>query len=238
MKRAIATVGVRRRRGYCPAPAVDDVRTHLEPKELLDFFNKLPETGFWHSYFFINYMYGCRVSEPALMLDTDVAAQEQRIVIKRLKKTRGECGYREHSYFASAAVLDAVKTAQKYKQQKRWTANPFLFPSSIQRGDEAGAERLSRMRHQMTDGVMWQAVSRWTAMRVFERVAQNLGFPVELQHSMALRDTRAVLLLASGTPIEQVQHNLGQSDIKMTQRYTAAAKTVRGLETLKPEFGL
>lgn len=226
-----------KRRGYFAGQEiVDATRQHLEPNELKEFFKFLPPTSFWYPYFFIQYFYGCRLSEPALILDEDVSFKKKMIVIRRLKKAQEREGYREHVYAADQRILDCVTVALRWKEHKHIEENPFLFASS-RRTKVVGAERLSQLRN--LDG--WQAVSRFTAHRMFQRIATHLKLPENLRHSHVLRHTRATLMLAAGASPEQVQFLLGHSSLKMTMRYIGVADSMRSklnADVLKMGLGL
>lgn len=215
---------LRRRGKFAGKEIVDAQRKHLEPDELQRFFKTIPPTSFWHPYFYIQYIYGCRLSEPALILDEDVSFTDKQIIIKRLKKNQEkvEGGYKEHVYSADERVLNAVRIAQRWKQHNKEEENPFLFPAK-KRTKAPGAERLSQLRH--LDG--YGAISRFTASRVFTEVAVRAKLPERLQHSHVLRHTRATLLLASGVPPQQVQFLLGHNNLKMTERYLGIAESMR-----------
>jgi len=211
------------RRGYFAGQEIiDKTRMHLEPAELQRFFSYMPSTSFWYPYFFIQYFYGCRLSEPALLLDEDVSFEQNKIVIRRLKKVSEAAGYKEHVYPMDPRVTECVKTAYRWKEHRHQQENPFLFPSQRKRS-KTGAERLSQLRN--IDG--WQAVSRFTAHRVFKQIAKALKLPDNLQHSHVLRHTRATLLLASGVAEEQVQYLLGHGSVQMTRRYLGVAESMR-----------
>ncbi len=198
-------------------------RMHLEPAELKAFFKSISAASFWYPYFYIQYFFGCRLSEPALILDEDVCARQ--IIIRRLKNAKEESGFREHTYAIDPRVLEAVKSATAWKEAKKVTENPFLFPSTRSRKNEdVGAERLSQLRN--IGG--WQAVSRFTAHRMFCDIAVSAHIPPNLQQSAVLRHTRAVVLLSSGQSPDEVMRQLGHSSMKMTSRYMYAAEAARG----------
>lgn len=214
-------------RGHFAGQEIMRDRQHLDPDELRAFFKALSPTSFWYPYFYIQYFYGCRLSEPALILDEDVSLtkRHEQIIIRRLKKAQEESGFREHVYMLDPRVIEVVKTAMAWKEHKKVTENPFLFASNRRRtSDEVGAERLSQLRN--IEG--WQSVSRFTAHRVFCKIAKTVKIPENLQHSVVLRHTRAVVLLSSGAVAETVMHVLGHSSMKMTCRYLEVAEIVRG----------
>lgn len=214
-------------------------RDHLDPKELQAFFKVLPETSYWYPYFFIQYFFACRLSEPALILDTDINVKRNEIHVKRLKKPNDEDGYSEHVYKLDPRVLACVRVAQRWKEQRKVTDNPFLFASNRKRETEdVGAERLSQLRN--LDG--WQSVSRFTAHRMFQRIAAEIKLPERLRHSHVLRHTRAVVMLACHADIKTVHEHCSHSSIKMTQRYQAfaddAAEKMKHTEIVKMGLGL
>ncbi len=200
-------------------------RQHLEPDELRAFFKFLPPTSFWYPYFYIQYFYGCRLSEPALILDEDVSFKKKQIIIRRLKKAQEENGFRENVYALDPRVLEVVKTATAWKEHKKVTENPFLFASNRRREtEEVGAERLSQLRN--ISG--WQSVSRFTAHRVFCNIAKAVKIPETFHPSAVLRHTRAIVLLSSGASVTETMHILGHSSMKMTMRYMDVAEIVKG----------
>jgi integrase len=211
-------------------------RQYLEPPELKRFFEAMPKTAFWYSYFFIQYVYGCRISEPALLRDTDVSFKKRQITIRRLHKLQEKGGYHECVCKADQAVLDCVRIAQRWKAQKKIPSasstvdgNPFVFAADRRRpATSLGVSRLSKLR---TDNG-WQAVSRMSAHRVFKQIAAEIKLPSSLQHSHVLRETRVVMLLASGMAPVDVQTYLGHPSIKMTESYIPLAAAVRA------KFGL
>lgn len=99
---------------FRPLPLEEDKRQHLEPQELIDFFKQLPapKTGgsskslvhetlpppsatYWRTYFFLQFFYGLKVSEPALVKESDFkkpgsakAKIKAKLKIRRLKKGR------------------------------------------------------------------------------------------------------------------------------------------------------
>jgi len=225
------------RRGYFSNQEVtDEERQHLKPKELKAFFNYLPKTSYWYPYFFIQYFFGCRLSEPALILDEDVNLRKGQILIRRLKKTLEKEGYREHVYALDPRVIECVKAAHVWKEKRKVTDNPFLFASNRQRENgDVGAERLSQLRN--LDG--WQAVSRFTAHRMFQKIGEAVKLPPNLRHSHVLRHTRAIIMLAEGASVDDVQYCLGHSSLKMTQRYMGIAETMKGhIDAKLLEMGL
>ena len=217
-------------RGYfTEGPVAEYERQHLEPDELKAFFKAIPKTSFWYPYFF----YGCRLSEPALILDGDVSFEKKLIVIKRLKKTREADGYKRYVYSADPRILKVVKTALALKMEHvgednagRVMLNPFLFPSTRRLPQaEIGAEHLSQLRN--LDG--FQAVSRFTANRQFRKIAREANIPGRVTvYPHVLRHTRATMLLAAGAAPEQVQFLMGHNSLKLTLRFMGTALAMRG----------
>lgn len=203
--------------------AATGVRKHLEPAELRALFRYLPVTSFWYPYFFIQYYYGCRLSEPALLRDGDVDFQQRTITIRRLKRESEEHGYRKFTYPADDRVLTCVQIAQAWRRKMDCDENPFLFASKSRRKtEEVGAERLSKLRN--NEG--WQAVSRFTAHRTFRQIVKAIRLPEHLQHSGALRHARASLLLALGMPPQRVWDLTGNPTHKAKKRSVKAAESL------------
>lgn len=76
---------------------------------------------------------------------------------------------------------------------------------------------------------------------MFRRIGAEIKLPEPLLHSQVLRHTRAVIMLASGASVEQVQYLLGHSSLKMTQRYLGVAegmKTKNKVDAKLVEMGL
>ncbi len=222
-----------------PRPSAES-RDFLEPDEVQAFFKVLPVTSFWYAYYFIEYFFGCRLSEPALILDDDCNVKKKQITIKRLKRAKEKDGYREHLYKdLDDRVLKCIDTALRWKKVKKNEENPFVFASSRNRKDkEVGAERLSQLRNHEGH----QAVSRFTAHRMFRRIAQQIKLPEHLQHSHVFRSTRAVLMLAEALQkgpvddesLQRVSTLLGHTDVKATQKYLKIAQSMKA--KFDPEF--
>lgn len=207
-------------------------RRHFTPDELLRIFQRLlkdaPTNGeaggrFWYPYFYLQYYFGCRLSEPALILDKeDVSFEKKQIVIKRLKKTSAAAGFREHVYGMDQRVINAVQMVRQWKKDEGFDDNPYLFPSR-RTASHVGAERLSQLRD--LDG--FQAVSRFTAHRKFKSIVKQCRLPDSLCHNWFLRPTRSILLLASGMDNEEVKLLQGHRNIQVTYQYLARANHLR-----------
>lgn len=211
---------LRRRNSFFSDRDFDGPRVYYEPAELLRFFNNVSDP-FWHAYFYLQYAYGCRTSETALILDEDVNFKKHVIRIRRLKNP-GETGYIETLHKAGPNVLQEVKEALKVKRKRKIEENPFLFGSK--RAAKDGVRRLSQIRKLDS----WQAISRFTACRMYSKYIADQKLPEHLTQSETLRYTRAVVLLADGMPPEEVRDTLGHSSISMTLRYLSAADAIKG----------
>jgi integrase len=238
-------VNTLQRRGYFAGQDISDaVRQYLLPSELRAFFKALPETSLWYAYFYIQYRFGCSLSEPALILDEDIHAEcdkkcrgcgQKKVIIRRLKKAHVDRGFDEYVYALDPRVLKCVRVVQAWKRQQGIEGNPFLFASQRRRTEEQiGAERLSQLRN--LDG--WQAISRFTAHRVFQGVAKSVKILDHLCQSQTLRHTRAAVLLACGVLPDQVQYLLGHNSMKMTQRYQGVAAGLQGKMDALTAMGL
>ena len=60
---------------------VDDNRQYLEPDEVKRFFETVKEDDFWYPYFWIQFYFGCRVSEPALILKEDISFENPDVAL-------------------------------------------------------------------------------------------------------------------------------------------------------------
>lgn len=200
---------------------LDANRKHLEPHELRAVFKELAPDPFWAGYFKLQYYYGCRVSEVALVLKEDVNWAEKQILIRRLKKRSGD-GFSEQVYSMSDRLLLALRDVWRAAPLE----NPWLFGSSRMRHspDKAGTNRLALLRK--LDGGH-TAVSRSAADIRFRAAALKAGIPRGLAHTHSLRHTRATLMLAAGASEEDVKFLLGHSTVNVTRRYLGAAQSLR-----------
>lgn len=215
-------------------------RRHLEPPELQALFEQLRGDGFWGPYFSLQYFFGCRVSEVALVFDAEVSIDQQKIIIKRLKKGRNAKrpdwveeryppGVMPQTYTLPPTLASEVETVRLHNVLHGMKDNPFLFPSRFSGTSRPqGLERLSYLRMaQGTDGRFYRAIGRTQAHRRFKKAADAAELPDNLRHTHVLRHTRATLLYASDASAAQVQHLLGHSSEKTTQTYLHAAKSMR-----------
>jgi len=221
---------------------VDANRKHLEPEELRKVFAQPSmQSTYWSAYFRLQYYFGCRVSEPAILFREDVSLATSEVLLKRLKKrqfgTKEEerdgkmrrvkdeynklgDGFTEHVYALPPALLATLDTHLRSLKTK----NPWLFPSSKKpRRQGANLERMTLIRR--SGG--FSAISRWAAEDVFKAAAGAAGVPENLRHSHTLRHTRATLLLAEGASEEDVKDLLGHSNIATTRRYLGVARALR-----------
>ena len=227
---------------------IDQTRKHLEPDELIRFFQVLkdPKKGkyfgdFWYAYFRIQYYFGCRVSEVAIILKEDISFKDEMIVIRRLKKRNGKkdesgnvieegTGYSESVYGFPPVLQELAKKAVKATKAKGIpTENPWLFASKVTgRVPKNKSDRMATIRRiPCPAGGFWRSVSRDNADEHFRIAARLAGIPDRLQHSHVLRHTRATLMLAEGAPEEDVRFLLGHSSIDTTRKYLGLAKTLR-----------
>lgn len=216
----------RRRRKKEETPVTEENRPHLYPSELKAFFKNIQPNSYWYSYFFIQYHFGCKLSEPALLLEEDLDFAGNKLVIRRLRKDEDGRGFRQCVYPMDPRIVRCLKVALSNKESRELTDNPFVFPSNRhRREDQIGSERLSQLRN--LEG--WQAISRFTAHRTFRKVAMGSRLPDRLRQSQhVLRHTRAVVMLSLGAPSDWVQRFLGHSSRRMTEKYRRAAMDLRG----------
>lgn len=229
------------------AEVIDAGREHLEPEELKRFFETLPaalgtRAAFWNAYFRLQYYFGCRISEPAVIFREDVSLSTKQIIVRRLKKRQfgsklveeggkkrrvkdetnkvGD-GYAEKVYSMPPALVKLLTEHMKATDEGKTKGNPWLFPSP--RKPRAASNRLSLMRRVDEH----TAVSRHTAEGAFVEAATAAQLPEGLRHSHVLRHTRATLMLAEGAREEDVKELLGHSSIATTRRYLGLAQALR-----------
>jgi integrase len=229
---------------------IDASRKHLEPSEVRRLFAVLKEPlvedggrrfsfgPFWHGYFALQYYFGCRVSEIALLLKEDVSFKTKEILIRRLKKRQWKKdgdevkkvsdGFVEVVYGMTDALADAVQGVfDAHAALGIAQKNPWLFGSASLRPLGAGDDRLMLIRRTEVDGEIFRAVSRDTADTRFRQAATCARVPAHLRHTHTLRHTRATLALAEGMAEEDVRFLLGHSRIETTRRYLGVAKSLR-----------
>lgn len=244
----------------------DRTRNHLEPAELRRLFDAIDAKGpFWAGYFRLQYYFGCRVSEVALVLKEDVSFEKKQIVIRRLKKKQFQKVHAKNGARADGAEVVAgakfkkgdVGEAEKKKISDGFSYSVYGLPDALVgvlervvptvpaanrwffgstvRATKPAKERMAALRT-LDDG--WRSVSRSSADTAFRDAAVAAGIPKRLAHSHVLRHTRATLLLASGAKEENVQFLLGHSSITTTRRYLGAAESMRLLADVEGRLGL
>jgi len=208
---------------------LDAKRRHLEPPELKRFFGALDGDDFWQPYFRIAYYWGCRVSEPAIVLAEDVS--DDQVLIRRLKKKQEKFpgGFEEHVYDIPEDMQHEFERIFTWREQNGLTGSAWLFPSPWRRGSRRlPKERMGLLRRNAADPSDL-AISRQSAHTRFKKavVAGKLPEAKHLRKTHVLRHTRATLLFAGGASVEQVRFYLGHSDARTTQGYLHVAKELR-----------
>jgi integrase len=246
------------RGGFKGQEIVDSQRQHLEPDEVKRLFDVLKPDPYWFGYFRLQYYFGCRISEIALLLKEDVSIEDKGIIIRRLKKRRFPlvpfvdekgrkrrrmdktaepgAGFKEHVYSLTPHLQDVVDNVLKVAPKE----NPWLFGS---RGSAAARratpkDRLGQLRRVEADGRTWRAVSRDTAHTAFVTAAEVANIPERLCHSHVLRHTRATLMLAAGAKPEDVKELLGHASLDITYTYLHVAKSLKLRMDTSAELGL
>lgn len=237
-------------RGYFGGQeVVDAARNHLEPDEVRAFFSALKSDPYWYGYFRIQFYFGCRVSEPALLLKEDISFKEKQIVLRRLKKARFPWvdtvdengkkrkvldktaepggGFVEKVYGLPNQLLADIKEVLRVAPKD----NPWLFGSrsaSAIADVKAEDNRLATIRRTQDEKKRtWRAVGRKAAMERFVKAAKEAGIAEKFRHSHIFRHTRATLLLASGANEWDVCRLLEHSSINITRRYLHVAEKLR-----------
>lgn len=204
-------------------------RRHLEPPELKRLFSALNGDDFWQPYFRIAYYWGCRVSEPAIMLVEDVS--DEQIVIRRLKKKQENHpgGFEEHVYDIPDDMQPEFDRIMAWREEHGLSKSAWLFPSPYRRGHRRlPKERMGLLRRNADDPTDL-AISRQSAHTRFKAAAESAALPEakHLRKTHVLRHTRATLLFAGGASVDQVRFYLGHSDAKTTQGYLHVAKELK-----------
>lgn len=246
------------RGGFKGQEIVDSQRDHLEPAEVTRLFAVLKPDPYWYGYFRLQYYFGCRISEIALLLKEDVSLAEKGIIVRRLKKRRFPlvpfidekgrkrrrmdktaepgAGFKEHVYSLTPHLVEVVENVLAVAPK----TNPWLFGS---RGSAASRratpkDRLGQLRRLESEGRMWRSVSRDTAHTAFVTAAQVAKLPDRLCHSHVLRHTRATLMLAAGAKPEDVKELLGHASLDITYTYLHVAKSLKLRMDTSAELGL
>lgn len=224
---------------------VDAQREYLEPEELKRLWSVLKPDPFWFGYFRLQYYFGCRISEIALILKEDVSFKDNGIIIRRLKKLRFPIirykdetgrsrtridrdakpseGFKQHVYSLNPALEKIVKDVIKVAPKD----NPWLFGSTSTRKNLSNI-RLTDLRTVVGENnYLYRAISRHSAHNAFKEATANANIPERLRHSHVLRHTRATLMLAAGAPPADVKHLLDHSDMSVTEGYMHVAKQLR-----------
>lgn len=210
-------------------------RSHLEPRELVQFFDALDRDPFWYPYFYIQYYFGCRISEPALLLNKeDISFKNNLVVIRRLKKRDNPNGFSEYVYGLTDGIKKVIKFVREWNKIRGLSDNPFLFPSPRKpRSGKLAKERLGQLRR--IDDFL--AISRMSAHTAFKKAAKAASIPEKLRHAHVLRHTRATLMLAAGAPEDHVKFLLGHNSIETTRNYLGEAKSLRMRYQTSAELG-
>jgi integrase len=207
---------------------VDATRHYLEPDEVKRLFEIIRGDSFWYPYFWVQFYFGCRVSEPALILKEDVSFDSSQIIIRRLKK-KTDSGFSEHVYSLTSSLEDAFRSVLDWNISNDLKNNLFLFPSHNrpkqfeESWGDSPKERMALIRKIGKS----QAVSRMTAHRRFKSFCAEAEIPTHLSHSHILRHTRATLMLAADVPPEHVQFLLGHASLHTTFKYLHVAQALK-----------
>lgn len=214
-------------------------REHLEPGELAALWKALEPDPFWYGYFRLQYHYGCRCSEIAIVLKEDVSLPKKgagSVVIRRLKKRDVAEGFHEHHYEMSERLTGVLRGVPALVPKD----NPWFFGSryKARKGHVAAptntGRRMATIR--ITDGG-WRSVSRSAADNAFKAACEAAKIPVNLSHTHVLRHTRGTLLFAQGAQMADVQYLLGHTDPKTTQVYVGWAGDLKRRATMTALLG-
>jgi integrase len=215
--------------GARAAAADQYAREHLELEELQAFWAVVDPDPFWSGYFRLQYYFGCRCSEVAIIKKDDVDFKAGELLIRRLKKpvvgealAHGE-GWVLHRYPGVAgALMDRLRHVLDVVPKQ----NPWLFGSQ-HRARGAPEKRMERMARIRISPEGWRAVSRSSAQEHFKGLAAQAGIPEGLQHTHVLRHTRATLLFAADRSDREIQNLLGHSSLAITRKYIGWANRMK-----------
>lgn len=214
-------------------------REHLEPEELAALWKALAPDPFWLGYFRLQYHFGCRSSEIAIVLKEDVALPRKgagSVVIRRLKKRDVEEGFHEHHYDLSERLTEVLRAVPALVPKK----NPWFFGSRYKaREKHVDAPTNTGLRMatiRITDGG-WRSVSRSTVEKAFKEACLEAKVPAHLSHTHVLRHTRGTLLFAQGAQMSDVQYLLGHANPKTTQVYVGWAGDLKRRATMTALLG-
>lgn len=210
-------------------------RKHWEPEEVEAFFAAIRKARnpYWEAYFKIQYFWGCRISEPALigLHDVNLEGQPAEIVITRLKKNAGNAetpeGVQADVHEVPAALVETLTAHLEFRANLRESA--WLFPSPKRRAWKPTlTERMAILRRDAHDPKD-AAVSRMSAHTAFKDFADAADIPDtrHLRRTHVLRHTRATLLVAAEAPLDYVKRFLGHEDLRTTEKYVHAAKQIQ-----------
>jgi len=212
-------------------------REHLEPEELAALWKALKPDPFWFGYFRLQYHFGCRSSEIAIVMKEDVDLKTNTIVIRRLKKRDVEEGFHEHTYELPPKLVTVLKAvgASVHKNNPWFFGSPYKATKRTHANKETNTgRRMATIR--ITDGG-WRSMSRSSAENAFKAACKVAGIPAHLSHTHVLRHTRGTLLFAQGAQLADVQYLLGHSDPKTTQIYVGWAGSLKRRANLTALLG-
>lgn len=140
---------------------------YLTRDEIYLFFLSSRQEPFWHSYFYIQYFYGLRLSDPASIRKEDIDFEHNEILI-----TRGGTTPSITVYPLIDEIRREIVRVSVYLVSKGTTDGTYLFPCAKNSPE--------------TD----EPISRSTAHHSFEAIWSRSGLPKALAYSDILRESR------------------------------------------------
>ena len=149
------------------------------------FFLSARQEPFWHSYFFIQYFYGLRLSDPAALRKDDIDFEHEEIII-----VRGGPSSSITVYPLVTEIKKEVVRVSTHLVSKGTTDGTYLFPC---------AKNATEVD---------EPISRSTAHHFFDSIWARTGLPESLAYSDVLRESRRRHLQEAGLPSSEISYLL------------------------------
>lgn len=158
---------------------------YLTRDEVDMFFLSARRDPFWHSYFFIQYFYGLRLSDPAHIRKDDIDFDNREIFI-----SRGGIVPSTTVYPLVEEIKKEIIRVSVHLVRQGTTDGTYLFPCAKNPTE------------------VDQPISRFTANSSFDDIWKTAMLPEELSYSDVLRISRRKHLEEEGVPSSMVSYLL------------------------------
>lgn len=158
--------------------------SYLTEAETDLFFLAARSEPFWHAYFFIQYFYGLRLSDPASLRKDDVDFEHEEILISR--GSAMACTV----YPLVSEVKREILRVASYLLSREIIDGTYVFPSTKESSEKD------------------RAVSRFTANSFFDNIWRCAGLPSALCYTDVLRESRRNHLVERGVPTATIEYLL------------------------------